>query len=331
MVLGAGASKPYDLPLGAELTDEVTKFLISSARVEYDDFLEKEFDIDGFKNLSTLIRRSRTPTLDQYVSKIRDEKFRNLIKGAIAQVVVQHENRVLNNEDYVSGDWISWLYHTSLISDPELFNKNKIIFLSFNYERLPHLLMARCMANTYDLDIKQAVEKIYGGHVVSDGVEERSIPRFIYLHGEVGTEKLYMGENTAKETDRRMLSTHLSSRRITKGYLNEIASNILTIGEDHEAGKHAVELKKDVEFAVRSARKIFFLGMGYHRPNLIRAGFTKDCLATLNNKDVVFGGTGYQIEDKSQLRNSVTSYMGHNFVMGDPNMDCLTFLQNYLT
>tara|TARA_R110002072_G_scaffold135404_1_gene276676 strand:+ start:236 stop:1225 length:990 start_codon:yes stop_codon:yes gene_type:complete len=329
--LGAGASKPYGLPLGAELTDEVTRFLTSNARVEYDSFLEKEFDLDGFKSLSTLIRRSRTPTLDQYVSKIEDKNYRDVIKGAIAQVIVQHENRVLNDENYVKGDWVSWLYHTLLVAEPDRFNDNKICFLSFNYERLPHLLMARCMANTFDIDIKQAVQKVYGGHVVSSDTEERSIPRFIYLHGDVGTDILYKGENTTSEIDRRMLSTHPRSRRVNRDCHSGLSKNILTIDEGEDATKKAIEMKRDVEFVVQNAKRIFFLGMGYHRPNLDRAGFSKKSLSELNAKDVEFGGTGFKIETNSQLRNSMQGYLGEKFFMGDPDMDCLSFLQNYMT
>ncbi|MDF1810067.1 MAG: hypothetical protein P1U42_10265, partial [Phycisphaerales bacterium] len=116
-ILGAGASADYGLPLGVGLTKEIVDFLHAHQETFYDEFIGSEHDENGFSKLARIIQNSRSPTIDAF---IRDnDKYSELLKAAIAGVLLRHENHVLSDEKFPPRDWLAWMFHVKMASRPE--------------------------------------------------------------------------------------------------------------------------------------------------------------------------------------------------------------------
>lgn len=333
IVLGAGASFDYGLPLGSQLTKDAINYLRSHQETVHDEFLRTRTDINGFSKIASVIEKSRTPTLDAFIEK--NLKFAGPLKSAIAGVLLAKEDRVISDLSFPERDWIAWLYHNRMESSPEKFIDNKIAFVSFNYDRIPHALLARFMANTHELNIATAIEIV--GSAVGIGMPQENfgfqpddvlVERFMYVHGQLGTELSPRGTTLAfqNKLDQSLPQTVDPNQVVDQKYLKEISSGIETISESDRVQDGNANERMKILF--ENAEKIIFLGMGYHSPNLAKLGFTKEYFLNNKSKSKFIGGTGMGLSERD--REYLYMFFGNNFELGRNDQDCLSYLQEYL-
>tara|TARA_R110002111_G_C5936660_1_gene367280 strand:+ start:49 stop:1071 length:1023 start_codon:yes stop_codon:yes gene_type:complete len=332
IVLGAGASFDYGLPLGPQLTEKAVEFLHRHQETKFDDWAEIETDLNGYSNLAKILQKSRTPTLDAFIEK--NNTFAPPLKAAIAGVLLELEDKAISSMEFPDGDWVSWLYHNRMESCPESFKNNRLSFVSFNYDRIPMALFARFMANTHQVDIEHSLRIVSGamahalpqenfGHVPDDV----HIERFIHVHGQVGTELKPRGTtemySQSVNVDNTMLQSIDSSRKVNGKYLNDISKNIVTISENEKMPDENAYAR--MKILLSRASKIIILGLGYHDKNLDKIGLTSEFVKS--NRLKFIGGTGIGLGQKD--RDRLLNRFGSKFKIGDDKQDCLSFLQEY--
>jgi len=165
-ILGAGASKPYGLPLGTELKDIMKSNLSNNTcRQAISDYKFNQSLIDEF--IYTL-PKTRHPTIDIFLEQKR--KFRDIGAFLIAYSLLPLEN---DNNLFPQRDWYSHLYNVIGFERDEQTSKN-IVFVSLNYDRsLEHFLHKAYLIDAPD-DLEQFAEPKL------DGL------KFIHPHGSFG-------------------------------------------------------------------------------------------------------------------------------------------------
>lgn len=156
-ILGAGASKPYGYPTGAELR----KKIINEFRNQY------HFNTVVFEQINTFkedlinysesflnkFELSSTKSIDLFLS--RNPKFMDIGKLAIKLSIYNSEleskfrEKVNWNED-----WYSYLFdrltNESTAPDQYIITHNKIQFITFNYDRSLEHFLYESMINSYN-------------------------------------------------------------------------------------------------------------------------------------------------------------------------------------
>lgn len=323
LVLGAGSSVPYGLPTGPALTQQAVELLTSEARTKYDEFLEQEVHLNNFKMLSTHLRRSRTPTLDHYIQ--HNEKYSDELKMAIAGRIWEKEREALDPPDMPNDDWISWLYHEYLgAPSPEEIELLNVVFLSFNYDRLPIALLATMMANTHIAPIDHCVEAILK---TPPGYSDCLRQRTLHIHGQLNAPlERYRDQRSGIADDGRLSNESHGFKTSTESAYRRLAETILVIHEKTEETQQArVRCKK----AMTRADHVVFLGFGYHESNIGRLGISSFRFDKEFDSSTRLGGTAFDIKGNS--RDVLSNRLQSRFVLGTPDERCRDFLSRFLT
>lgn len=144
-VLGAGASKPYGLPLGEELAEKLVR------QTNYDDTGNKEcLEILGNASGNSLNEENTLTEFRSEYSKAKAESIDAFLesrqhyipcaKHAIAWILLKHEREdalfAMDNK----GDWYKLLIR--MLGAPYArFHENQIAIITYNYDRsLEHTL-----------------------------------------------------------------------------------------------------------------------------------------------------------------------------------------------
>lgn len=245
LVLGAGASKPYGLPLGKELLLEICEFLHPQRQSNEQNLLEAmHFERDRLHWFRTDLLRSAAPSVDAFL-EIRHE-FLEIGKAAIACALIRREVSELVIERGAERNWYEYLWHCIRTDDPNDLWKNTVSILTFNYDRsLEHFLF-------------NAIEATYG--LTSDKVRAvfARLP-LVHLHGQLGQLYALAGQG-------RDYTAHRDPERVRTG-----AAGIKIL---HEAEDGDETFEKAREILCRS-QIICFLGFGYHPTNIRRLGTAK--------------------------------------------------------
>ena len=170
LVLGAGASKPYDFPTGIELSSEINNQLQGRGHAVFNNLC----DVFGFGE--NAIRRFREAfyfsgknSVDAFLE--HRTEFLSIGKAATACVLTRYENpsRLFR---YDGHNWLRYLYN-NLNTSFEEFGSNKLAIVTFNYDRVVEYFLFTSLKNTYgksDEECRAALEKI----------------PIIHLHGQLG-------------------------------------------------------------------------------------------------------------------------------------------------
>ena len=269
IIVGAGASKEFGLPIGRELTGQIAKL----ARIEQDRFgnvSSGDHDlIQSLKNLAgndddfslgDLIAAGHriaknmplAPSIDNFLDTHRDDanvvRFGKLV---LAQAIQQAErdsklyvdwNRgnVGMNFDKVKDSWIAALFRILVAQrtfEDFLTALGEITFISFNYDRCIHqylFLAARSYFNLNDEDAQRVLSTL----------------NIIYPYGTVGR---FVGKPFQTNFGR-VLSGELAV---------EASEKIRTFTEGSEAGE-----RDAIRAALQEAETVMFLGFGFLSLNM---------------------------------------------------------------
>ena len=241
-VLGAGSSFTFGYPLGKTLVDIILKnFDPSNSENAIDIFRGLGFSEEEIIDFHLELKLSAAPSIDTFLEP-RQEEQRYLGKLAIAYALIPFEKTDLLFDDN------SW-YKTLLNKlEPKFddFDKNKLSFITFNYDRSLEYFLYIAMMNRFRKTEKEVVDKI------------QKIP-IIHLYGKLG---LLPWEKKEPYDYSRPYSPEVTPHILRK------SSKSLKIIYDKVASDD--EDFKKAKVLIRNARKIYFLGFGFHKDNIER-------------------------------------------------------------
>ena len=141
LILGAGASKPYDYPLGIELKDEIIKKLDHMNHFNSGWINELNCDVDLVEEFIRNFDGSTRTSIDSFLNYHKDD-YEQIGKIALVDIISSCENGPINltNEEILrpkpkADDWYSYLAEFLYNCDFEDINNNKLSIISYNYDR----------------------------------------------------------------------------------------------------------------------------------------------------------------------------------------------------
>ena len=316
-ILGAGSSKPYGYPTGAELRE----LIVNEFYIEFSELLSKEPSISANNKLRHLkeakkfidaFDKSSIESIDKYLSLNPFFSY----YGKIAIIVSIHKKEKLSKsrgDVDPKQDWYKLLFNRMISSfnkpsDFDKFSENKVAFITFNYDRsLDHFIY-----ESFDNSFLQNRHDIESAHLETTSINSNKyIPfRFIHVYGQVDKIKWYGGSNYKE--------------KFTFQEIEKLSENIRVIGE---RANNIDEIKK----IITESKRIFFLGFGYAKENT-------DSIRILDiiNKDweiygTAKGMTAKEIEDvKSTFRKSFSKPLPSRFGPQIETKNCYELLREYL-
>jgi hypothetical protein len=238
-ILGAGASLPYGFPSGAQLLHEICNDPLTPEFCDY-----HKIDPDQYTTFRRELLASRRSSVDAFLEYRRE--FEDVGKKAIAHCLIRAENDAKLDACKPEEDWyVKILDRMSEDTSFEDFGRNKVGFVTFNYDRsLEHFLRKTVVAryNKPAAEVEAVLNKI----------------EIIHVHGQLG----YLGwQSGATGGNGRWYEPICKAKDLetaAKG-IKIISENI----DDSPEFRTAHQL-------MSSAERIGILGFGYHQTNMRR-------------------------------------------------------------
>src|SRR5688572_9748283 len=163
LIVGAGGSSPYGYPIGSELKSHILSYckndLVRGLLIQC-GFAAAE--IDSFR--SAFLKSSK-PTIDSFLEDRVD--FLKLGKVLIAYAILSNEKEDI----FERTNWYQHLFN-SIRAKPQVFEKNALSILTYNYDRSLDYLLHSSFVNSYRLSETEASFM-------------KHIP-IVHIHGHVG-------------------------------------------------------------------------------------------------------------------------------------------------
>jgi hypothetical protein len=268
LILGAGASAPFEFPTGYELLRRVMEWAnINIGRTNPDLFSGfNKTEIDEFREA---LRRSGKTSVDSFLE--HRPEFIPVGKLAMAMTLIQceHEPHLFKR------DGKSWYeYLSNQLNAPfEDFGQNRLRILTFNYDRsLEHFLFT-ALKNSSGKSEDECAGKL------------NTIP-IIHLHGDLGALP-HTGKALARPYN----------TNITLEALNIAIKRIKII---HEGITKEPQFELAHKFLSES-EVICFLGFGYHPLNMERLGIKSGLSGGLNGKQIIGSSFGLTNAESNQI------------------------------
>ncbi len=236
-ILGAGASIPYNYPSGSKLKETVFSILGSSDTIRKMESMG--FDKEYISAFRRGLKFSATSSVDSFLE--HRPEFVDIGKITMAHVLMPIENE---NSLFTAGNdkWYPYLFDNLIADSFDTFGDNKVCFITFNYDRSLEQFLFTALKNRYGITDDDCASKL------------KNIP-ILHLHGKLND--LPWESNNGRPYDGKISSCDVVKRA---------ASEIRIIHEDIEDDR----LFKKAHSYIEGSDNIFFLGFGYHRPNLDR-------------------------------------------------------------
>lgn len=238
LILGAGASIPYQFPSGRDLTRNVVAALEPAASSELTILEELGFarsDTDAF---CTALRYSGKSSVDAFLE--HRTEFIPVGKAAMAAALVPLEKvaKLFMRDN----SWYDYLY--SRMNCPlDAFGSNRLSVVTFNYDRSLECYLHTALTNSYGLDEESAASAL------------EAIP-IVHVHGQLGVLPWQAGEGPRRpyEPD------------ATPEAVKIAADSIRVIHEAEDNDPVLIEARRLID----GAEAVVFLGFGYHEQNVRR-------------------------------------------------------------
>ena len=243
LVLGAGASKPYGFPSGAEL-----RALLSNANNLRGMIGFNESEIQEF---SSVFSRSGMPSIDAFLArrgthKVRSDSwctFSDIGKAAIAYCLIKNEHPDRLFSSNLDDHWYQYLW--SLIADSlGSFGENKLHIITFNYDRSLEFYLLTALQSSFGISAAEAA------------IHLKKIP-ILHVYGQLGEL-----QEAIQARDGRAYSNNVSSA----GPIEVAAAGIRVIDESRDDDA----VFEQAYSYLKSAQRIYFLGFGFDETNVRR-------------------------------------------------------------
>ena len=242
-VLGAGASKPYGFPVGAELHKLICGRRRDDTYSLPKRFQDTNFSVTEVEQFVRAFERSGQPSIDAFIEA--RQEFDWIGRCAIAEFLCEHEDPNVAFNPNTEGNWYKalWRDMTNPDGNPNTAASN-VKFLTFNYDRsLEHFFFtaAKHTFRIADEGAYQFLKTIAIQHVYGE------LGEFHYLPGDY----------------RRQYSKNPAGREV-----DTAANGIHLIGAGR---KDAGPFQKARDW-FKQANVICFLGFGFDPTNVERLG-----------------------------------------------------------
>lgn len=249
LILGAGASKPYGLPLGRELRDDVIR---ASEEIALLSTLSK-FSIseDDYFDFTTDLAQSGFPSVDAFLEN--REKWTAMGKAAMALCLLRAEATAAKRPfppNQPKDHWYETLWTQLKAPSWQAFKSNPWHVVTFNYDRSLEHYLVRILCNNYSIKAQTVC---------------RALP-FLHVHGSLGDYDAFPFGGSIKDD------------------VHDIASHSIRVVHDADIGKS--EFAK-VHQLIRDAERVLFIGFGYHEQNMKKLGLAKVRHSMFDNQVVV--------------------------------------------
>jgi len=246
LILGAGASEPYGLPLGSKLLNEILNGLSSSGHGFFRRLEELGNHPKDINSFHENLLHSDQPSVDAFLEHW--PSFLKLGKQAIAAFLIPKEIKSAFSTRSTKGiSWYQYLIGKLSVSSADELYENKLSIITFNYDRSFEYYLFKTLKHRYNLENKDCAE------VVS------SIP-IIHVHGSLGN--LPWQGTPAREYGQKKSTSN--GPVISNEEIIEASEQIKVVSE---AGKRSTEFEQAYQELCKATR-IYFLGFGYYGPNL---------------------------------------------------------------
>lgn len=160
LIIGAGASKPFGFPTGAELRSEICSGLREGTLL-YEILIRCQQDKNLLVNFREEFQRSGINSIDSFIAYRNN--YYDVGRMVISSIIAQKENiEKLYSANGIQGnsDWYQVLWNLMLggTTEPQDLLKNKIRFITFNYDRSLEQYLLEAIKCTFDLDADGAFE-----------------------------------------------------------------------------------------------------------------------------------------------------------------------------
>jgi hypothetical protein len=245
VILGAGASKPYGLPLGRELRDLVLKIPTHDPTTK----LLKRFNIsdEDFKNFKADLQTSASPTVDAFLEKRPSWMKIGKIATAIALDGKEKEEKLFP-PNQPKDHWYEALWHSLQCASWSALKKKKVRVITFNYDRTLECYLCGVIENNFKISRSKAA-----GWLSEEFV--------IHPHGTLGE---YKGER---------LHWLSMDRKDEYSRIKEALRSIVVVSE---ANPKTLAFSKSRSL-LKQAETGVFLGFGFNKQNMTRLGFPGLC------------------------------------------------------
>ncbi len=238
LILGAGASQPYNFPLGEGLFWEVINNALGRAGAE--TLVKMGFSKEEIDKFKKDLFGSGTVSVDVFLEHRKE--LIDIGKAAIALILVRRE-KVHTLYDSGEGKWYKYFYY-KLSASFEEFGNNEVSVITYNYDRsLEHFLF-------------NSLKKMYNKPDGACAEQLKKIP-IIHLHGRLG----YLPWQDLSGRD---YFPHNNEPDILK----ESAKDIKIISEDIDVDTEPDFVK--ARKLLKKAERVYILGFGYNRTNIER-------------------------------------------------------------
>ncbi len=303
IIIGAGASLPYNYPLGDDLINEI----ITAS----DEVIHRGKITEAYSHLKDMLLLHDPTSIDTFMKNHAttgansDYNIQSICKQLIAEIILKKENaEYFDKNKQVGGNlnWYRYLAHAILEDIDSLKDPNAALpfrIITFNYDvSLDYYLLTRILAAPLLSDEeKQIILKKLGNNIIhvygavrnvpwEDTTSHETIIRHLinkqlikpssnamtingseqYL-GREDIEILYGIANLKTQNSKSVFSPcKAQDSHDFKNFCNQAASNLRIIGEERASGKQS--LAPYYEFMLNEMKKIMFLGFGFDKTNM---------------------------------------------------------------
>ncbi|MCX5800890.1 MAG: hypothetical protein NTX17_05825 [Candidatus Eisenbacteria bacterium] len=234
LILGAGASKPYGLPLGYELRDDV---LTLSANSAYEK-LYRQFGIADteFLDFHHDLSESGSPSVDAFLEE--RPKWTDVGRSAIALCLLSFEYRAKHKlfpPHQPRDHWYEILWSRLKAPSWVAFKKQPVHIVTFNYDRSLEHYLCHVLCNNYSIRPETARERL----------------SILHVHGSLGNYDGSFGDP------------------VNDDMYKAAAGSIRVVHEANIEHSDFVQTRR----LISSAELVLFIGFGYHKANMGKLGF----------------------------------------------------------
>jgi hypothetical protein len=245
-VLGAGASKPYGLPVGSELYQDIIKKFESSSSLRNQFLSLTSFNNGHIENFVKNLKYSGLASVEAFLE--RRGEFIDIGKACMAFELLNRENSdSLWTDD---NNWMKYLYSHMVTPTLDQFAQNEVGFITYNYDRTLEHFIHTSLMNTHGRDEAACADVM-------------SRLQIIHLHGRLG----YLPWQ-GKPMHVPFQSGTLINPLIIESSQREMRIVHEDITDRDSEFKSARRLLQD-------AKRIYFMGFGYASQNVERLKYSK--------------------------------------------------------
>lgn len=240
LVLGAGASVTYGLPLGRALISEILHHLQRERGLELVE--QCGVSIAQAEEFRWALAQSGQQSIDEFL-EYRQE-FINVGKLAISLALIPYESPARVLHDHSKLGELRWyeLLFAAMRAPAERFSENRLAVVTFNYDRSLEYFLHTAVRHSYGLDVEQAADIL------------TAIP-IVHVHGQLGWLP-WQSDTGTRSYEGRVAPDTIAT-----------AAEGLRVMHETQASAKAI---RDARAHLHGAQRVIFLGFGYHDANLQR-------------------------------------------------------------